>query len=167
MKEQKLINLLRLMMKNSRLSDRDMAKLLNVSQPTVTRMRTALETGGYIKSYTVVPDFGKMGYRVLAFTFSKLKSYPETKDAQELFRQACEWVNKRPNVIYAGDGQGLGGKDIVIISFHKDYDDYTRFIHNYAFEWGHIVSVFETFIVSVMSELTMKPLDLKYLGNDQ
>jgi DNA-binding Lrp family transcriptional regulator len=166
-KEQKLLFLLRSMLKNSRLSDRDMAKLLHISQPTVTRLRRSLETSGYVKSYTVVPDFAKMGYRVLAFTFSKLKSYPQPKDAQELFKRATEWAGKHPNVIYAADGQGLGGKDIVMISFHKDYDDYTKFIHSYAFEWGQIISIFETFITSTTSEFTMKPFDLKYLAYDE
>jgi DNA-binding Lrp family transcriptional regulator len=130
-------------------------------------MRTALEKEGFVRSYTAVPDFAKMGYRILAFTFSKLKVYPQSKDAQQLFEEASKWAAGRNNVIYAADGQGLGGKDIVMISFHKDYDDYTKFIHSYAFEWGHVVSVFETFIVSVVSELTLKPFDIKYLAYDQ
>lgn len=167
LKEQKLLLLLKSMIKNSRLSDRDMAKALHISQPTVTRLRKSLETSGYVKSYTVVPDFPKLGYRVLAFTFSKLKTYPQPKDAQELFQRAAEWVGKHPNVIYASDGQGLGGKDIVMVSFHKDYDDYTKFIHSYAFEWGQVISIFESFITSTTSELTMKPFDLKYLAYDE
>jgi len=39
MKEEKVLRLLRLMMKNSRLSDRELARTLGTSQPTVTRMR--------------------------------------------------------------------------------------------------------------------------------
>jgi len=54
-----------------------------------------------------------------------------------------------------------------MVSFHRDYDDYTKFIQSYAFEWGHLVDVFETFIVSLKSELTMKPFDLKYLGYEE
>ena len=165
MKEQRLLDLLKVMMKNSRLSDRELAKRMRVSQPTVSRIRTQLEKGGYIRSYTVVPEFGKVGYKIMAFTFSKVKTYPTAEEANEIVRKAAEWLSKCPNVIYAGDGQGLSGKDVAMISFHKDYDDYTKFMHRYAFEWGSIISTFESFIANTMSELTMKPFDLTYLAD--
>jgi DNA-binding Lrp family transcriptional regulator len=166
MKEEVLVNLLKVMLQNSRLSDREMAKLLNVSQPTVTRNRAILEKKGYIRTYTVIPDFKKMGYRLLAFTFSKLKGYPNAKDAIELVKQGAEWAQKRPNVIFASDGQGLGGIDIIMMSFHKDYDEYVEFMHDYSFEWGHALGNFETFLVGTSSELVMKPFDLRYLAKD-
>lgn len=167
MKKEAPLILLKTMMKNSRLSDRELARLMHVSQPTVSRLRGKLEKEGYVRSYTLVPDFAKMGYSIVAFTFSKLKAYPSPKEAMELHRTASEWANKHPNVVFAADGQGLGGKDVVMVSFHRDYDDYTRFIHAYAFDWSHIVSGFETFIVSLNSELTMKHFDLRYLADDE
>lgn len=56
MKEEKLIRLLREMLKNSKRSDREIAKSLEVSQPTVTRTRARLEKE-YLETYTVIPDF--------------------------------------------------------------------------------------------------------------
>jgi hypothetical protein len=38
-------------------------------------------------------------------------------------------------------------------------------MHRYAFEWGSIISTFESFIANTMSELTMKPFDLTYLAD--
>ena len=166
-KEEKRLSLLRLLMKNSRLSDRELTKRLQTSQPTISRMRHVLEKKGYIRSYTVAPDFGKMGYGILAFIFSKIRPHPQTSDAEKLVKQASEWVNKRPHVIYAGDGQGLGGKDMITVSIHTDYQDYVEFIHSFAFEWSHIISEFETFLVSLKSELIMKPFDMKYLAYDK
>lgn len=167
MQRKKVLRLLRLMIKNSRVSDRELAKLLQVSQPTVTRMRSRLEQEGYIKTYTVIPDFTKMGYQILAFTFSKLRSYPTTEEAINIVQRASDWVNNRPNVIFAADGQGLGGKDVIMISFHRNYGEFTDFIHSYAFEWGQFISTFDTFMVSMKSGLTMKPLDLRYLARDE
>jgi DNA-binding Lrp family transcriptional regulator len=40
-------------MKNSRRSDRELALVLGISQPTVTRLRTRLEKEGIIKEYTM------------------------------------------------------------------------------------------------------------------
>lgn len=167
MQKERVLRLLRLMIKNSRVSDRELARLLQVSQPTVTRMRGRLEKEGYIKTYTVIPDFTKMGYQILAFTFSKLRSYPTVDEAIDIVQRASEWVNNRPNVIFAADGQGLGGKDVIMISFHKNYGEYTDFMHSYAYEWGQFISTFDTFMVSIGSGLTMKPLDLRYLARDK
>ena len=61
------------LMKNCRRSDRELAKVLGVSQPTVTRAIHRLQEEGYIKEYTVIPDFSKLGYELMGFTFVKMK----------------------------------------------------------------------------------------------
>jgi DNA-binding Lrp family transcriptional regulator len=166
MSEQKLLRLLRELLKNSRRSDRDIAKLFGSSQPTVSRMRAQLDKKGYIKTFTVVPDFSKLGYEVLVFTFAKLKSYPSTEEAQKIVKHATEWVNKHPNVIFTADGEGLGA-DIAMISFHRNYSKYAEFMRNYAMDWGEIIGGFQSFIVSLDSGFKMKPFDLKYLSEDK
>ncbi len=166
MSEQKLLRLLRELLRNSRRSDREIAKLFGSSQPTVSRMRNQLDKKEYIKTYTVIPDFAKLGYEILAFTFAKLKYYPSTDQAKKIVQNAQEWVSKRPNVIFATDGEGLGS-DIMMISFHKNYSKYAEFMRTYAMEWGEIISGFQSFIVSLDSGFKMKPFDLKYLADDQ
>lgn len=164
MKQQKLLRLLKEMLKNSKRSDREIAKGLGVSQPTVTRTRAQLEKE-YIKTYTIVPDFAKLGYQILAFTFLKMKSYPSMEKADKTMQRAAKWANKYPNVIFAADGEGLG-KDIIIVSFHKDYSMYSDFMRTLAMDWGQTVTDFESFIVSIKSGIKMKPFDLKYLADD-
>ncbi|MGD8506437.1 MAG: winged helix-turn-helix transcriptional regulator [Candidatus Bathyarchaeota archaeon] len=167
MKEQNLLALLREMLKDSKKSDRETAKRLKVSQATITRTRNKLEKEGFIKTYTVVPDFTKLGYEILAFTFSKMKSYPTLEETQKIVQRAAKWVNKHPNVIFAADGEGLGGKDVIMISFHRNYSKYADFMRSYAMDWGQVISEFESFIVSLGSGYKMKPLDLKYLAEDK
>lgn len=109
------------MLINSKKSDREIAKHLGLSQATISRLRTRLEKEGYIKTYTIVPDFVKLGYEILAFTFIKMKSYPTPEEAQKMVQHGKEWVGKHSNVIFASDGEGLGGKDVIMISFHRNY----------------------------------------------
>lgn len=167
MTKKRLFEVLREILKNSRLSDRQIARRLACSQPTITRTRKHLEEQGYIKSYTVVPDFAKMGYQILAFTFFRMKSYPSAREAEEIVRRASEWVGNRNNVVFAADGQGLRGKDVVVMSFHKNYPEYADFMRSLAVDWSQMVTDFESFMVSIGTGYKMKPLDLKYLAYDE
>jgi Lrp/AsnC family transcriptional regulator for asnA, asnC and gidA len=63
------VKLISELMKNSRKSDRELARAIGVSQPTVTRLRGKLEKEGIIKEYTMIPDFKRLGYQIMAVTF--------------------------------------------------------------------------------------------------
>ena len=84
MKELKAIDykLLFELMKDSHRSDRQLAKALDVSQPTVTRRRTMLEAN-IIEGYTITPTFGKIGFELTAFTFTKSKQRKVGKEKDE------------------------------------------------------------------------------------
>jgi DNA-binding Lrp family transcriptional regulator len=52
-----MLKLVAELFRNSRKSDREMARKLGVSQPTVSRMRGKLESEGVIQEYTIIPDY--------------------------------------------------------------------------------------------------------------
>jgi DNA-binding Lrp family transcriptional regulator len=58
------------LIKDSRRSGRELADRIGVSQPTATRLRTKLENSGFIQEFTAIPNFRKIGYELLVFTFS-------------------------------------------------------------------------------------------------
>lgn len=164
MKAQKLLRLVSEMLKNSKKSDRELAGILGVSQPTVSRTRARIEKD-YIKTYTIIPDFKKLGYQIMAFTFAKMKPHPENSVAEEIVKKSKEWLAKRPNVIFGADGDGLG-KDLVLISLHKKYSAYADFRRSFALEWGNYLDSFESFLVSVGAGYKLRDFDLKYLADD-
>ena len=164
MKQQKLLRLVSEMLKNSKKSDRELAGILGVSQPTVSRTRARIEKE-YINTYTIIPDFKKLGYQIMAFTLAKMKSNPENSTLDKVMETSKEWVAKRPNVIFAADGEGFG-KDLILISFHKDYSAYAKFVRSFAMDWGSSLDNFESFLVSIGSGYTLRDFDLKYLADD-
>ncbi|UCC58191.1 MAG: Lrp/AsnC family transcriptional regulator [Candidatus Bathyarchaeum sp.] len=164
MKQEKLFRLVSEMLKNSKKSDRELAGILGVSQPTVSRTRARIEKE-YIKTYTIIPDFEKLGYQIMAFTFAKRKAYPGNEVAAEIAQKSKKWVDKRPNVIFGADGEGLG-KDIVLISFHKNYSAYAEFTRSFAMDMGTSLDNFESFLVSIGSGYKLRDFDLKYLADD-
>jgi DNA-binding Lrp family transcriptional regulator len=137
--------LLRELLENSKRSDRELAKLLKVSQPTITRTRHKLEKSDMIKDYTITPDFRKMGFELLAVTFIKMK--PEIR-SPKLLEAAKKYTEKFPNAVFAGIGEGLGMTS-VIISFHHNFTDYTHKWNQMRVDWKDYVLDIKSFIVSL------------------
>jgi DNA-binding Lrp family transcriptional regulator len=69
-------NMISELIRNSRLSDRELAKKLGVSQATASRRRAALDKQGLL-NYTANPDLKKLGFEILAFTLAKWNSNKE------------------------------------------------------------------------------------------
>ena len=162
MKEEKLVKLLKELIRNSRRSDRELAKTLKVSQPTVTRNRKLAES--YVRSYTIVPEFQKIGYEIFAITFAKAKTY-DKKEIETKLEAQKKWVMQHPNVFFASDGEGLG-KDAVILSLHKNYSKYADFMREFTVNFAEFISDVQSFIVSLKTGMIIKPFDLKYLAED-
>jgi DNA-binding Lrp family transcriptional regulator len=162
MKEEKIAKLLKELLRNSRRSDRELAKSLRVSQPTVTRSRRLAES--YIRSYTIVPDFRKIGYEILAITFAKAKTYDKSQ-AETKSELTRRWATQHSNVFFASEGEGLG-KDMVMFSLHKDYSKYADFMREYTVDFADFISDVQSFIISLKTGLIIKPFDLKYFAED-
>ena len=154
------------LMKNSKISDRELAKTVGVSQPTVSRRRTRLEKEGLL-DYTAIPDFRKLGFQIMAFSFSKWtpEALAELLDKEDFVRQVQRFFSRFPNVIFATTGgSGLGGMDSASISVHKDYNDYTKFMKEIKKEWGKNVAAFDSFIFSLGSDDVVRPITFKHIG---
>jgi len=150
--------LLRELLRNSKRSDRELAKVLKVSQPTVTRARHKLEREGVIQDYTIVPDFKKMGFEILALTFVKMRPdvlIGETKENTK------KYAAKFPNVVFAYSGKGLGMTG-VIISAHKNYTEYHRQLNMLRVDLKDITEDLQSFIIAI-GEGEYKRFSLTYL----
>jgi len=152
----KMRKLLFELLKDSKRSDREIAKILGVSQPTVSRTRERLVKEGVIKEFTVVPDFTKMGYELMAIT-SFSSNY-----SKELEEKAVKGTMSRPNVLFAANTMGAR-KNGVVISIHKNYSDYSRFIKDVRLEGGNDIEDWETLLITLKGFIP-KPLSLKSLA---
>ncbi len=164
MSKDRMMELLHELLKNSKRSDRDLARILGVSQPTVTRTRRKLEKTGYVKEYTVIPDLAKLGYEIAAFTFMNIIRYDERTG--EPFRQLAEkchkWAVEKPKILLGAAGDGLDGKNCMMISLHKDFTDYYQFISEFRGKWSSHMRDIESFLVSLKATM-IKPFSFRYL----
>jgi len=152
------LKLLSELMKNCRRSDRELAKIIGVSQPTVSRIRTRLEREGVIH-YNGVPDLGKLGYEIIAMTLGnwKRQQYPDTK-----VTKAQDFIAKHPSIIFVSTGRG-NNSDRVAISIHRNYSDYAIFMQEIRSEWGECMQITDSFLISLGSDNVLRPLSLRYI----
>jgi DNA-binding Lrp family transcriptional regulator len=146
------------LIKNSRITDRKLAKIVGVSQPTITRRRAKLEREKLLE-YTAIPNFRTLGFEILAFHFAhwKHETYPD-----ERMPKAKSFISKHPNIIFVSTGRGLG-MDRMFISLHKDYADYAKFMRELKGEWWKYMEKVDSFIVSLKSDKILRQLTFKHL----
>jgi DNA-binding Lrp family transcriptional regulator len=137
-----MLKLVSELFRNSRKSDREMARKLGVSQPTVSRMRGKLENEGIIKEYTIIPDFAKLGFELVAISFVKARI------RTDYIERAQKWVKNYPNIVLMGKAEGFG-KNSVIISLHKSYTDYSRFVSETQMHWAEDIETYDTILIAL------------------
>jgi DNA-binding Lrp family transcriptional regulator len=157
MKQEKLVKLLCELIKNSRRSDRDLAKILGFSQPSVSRLRKVLEKEAILQ-YTAIPDFSYLGFDLIVFTFYRLK-----EPLQPIMEKAAKWLMEQPNVVFSSEGQGMEA-DRVMISVHRDYADFSEFHQKFRKEMGLHLESFKTFLVSLRGHEISKLFTFKELA---
>lgn len=149
------------LLKNSKKSDRELAKILGGSQATISRMRHTLVKEGIIQEFTVIPNFAKLGYEIMAFTLARAKvtlSPSEQEKARKL-------VLEDPRVIFVASAEGMG-KNGVMISLHRNYSDFYDFMSDLRFKSEGYMEDVDTVLVSLTLPAIMKPLSLTYLAKD-
>ena len=158
------LKLLAELLKDSHRSDREIAKTLRVSQPTVTRKRKDVEKR-LTDGYTVIPKWKELGFEIVAINFVKHHvKFAKAEEREEAYSRVKEWMMKQRNVILAIEGQGMG-YDGVFVSFHKNYSEFAEFIKEHNSAFSDLLLDTQSFISSTSPKTTRKPFHLKYLAS--
>jgi DNA-binding Lrp family transcriptional regulator len=152
--ERKLLSEL---MKNSRRSDRELAKAIGTSQPTTTRLRNKLEKEGYIWDYTIIPNFGKIGYNIMAMNFIRFDSKVTDREIKVLKKEYADRMGKEPlGLVLFQRGNGLG-YDSVIVTFHQNFASYDAFWNNTRRNMSESIAEMNSFLINVEENNIMPP----------
>ena len=150
---------------NSRRSDRELARAIGVSQPTVSRMIKRLESEGVVNEYTMIPNFRKLGYNLCAFIFLRLKDLPP--EGIEKVREAVKESLSQSNFVILLLERGLGiGRDAVMVCLYKDYATYAQH-RNIIREFPYITaSDVDSFLVDLNDNLHYRSLTFTSVAKD-
>jgi DNA-binding Lrp family transcriptional regulator len=128
------------LLKNAKISDRQLAQKLNTSQSTVTRVRKRLEKT-VIKSYTALPNLSKLGINLGSFTFGKCG-----RSREEIMKCLEKLAEKDPRIIFAAEGEGMG-KSCIVASLHEDFSDHIKFIREFRSRCKGIKDAVDSFLI--------------------
>ncbi len=117
MLDEKSKQILEQLLKNSRLSFRDIAKKLNISAGTVITRVKQMEKANIIMGYSVILDHENMGYELTAVTEILVSKGKLLKVEKE--------ISKLQNVCAVYDV--TGETDAIVISKFKNRKDLSRF----------------------------------------
>ena len=133
------------LIKNSKKSDRDIAKKLKISQPTVTRIRKKLEKNA-IKTYTTIPVLPEIGINLISFNFARC-------DNPKINIETCldHIVKNNPQILFRTSGEGMG-KTCLIVALHKSYRGYVSFLTNVRAYCKGIKAHFDSFVAPTTRE---------------
>jgi len=149
------------MMGQCKRSDRELAKALHVSQPTVTRARRWLEQNGYINEYTLIPNFAKIGLELAAFTLIRLRTGSSAEKYEEAKKGIKAFVGKSPNAVMSLRGEGMGC-DAILVSLHKDFAEFTHFMRKLKME-ATGTEVVGSFLASLKDPNQYRSLTFKHI----
>jgi len=142
------------LLKNSKRSDRELARVLGMSQASVSRLRNKLVKDGLI--FTIIPDIVKMGFEILAISSFRSKSN------KEIAERAIGWTASKPYILFAARAEGMG-KNAVVISIHKDFTHLSNFLTEIRREGEGIIEDYDTLLISLKGFIA-KHFSLRYFA---
>jgi len=109
-------------------TDTQLAREIEVSQRTVTKLRNRFEAEGLICS-AVMPDLGKLGFRMLVFDHAKLNLHLPEKQRMEILNLLA---GIKPPIFMA-----IGGDDVAALTAYEDFETYRRCMNSFSEIYKH------------------------------
>jgi DNA-binding Lrp family transcriptional regulator len=152
------------LMKNSRRSDRELAEALGVSQPTISRTIKKLEKEGYIKEYTIIPDFSKLGYEIMGITSIAVHEQPQKEGFKEIRKMTAEVEKSHPHASLMAVNGINHNKNRLFITFYENYSAYAEAMKlTKQLPFADVDSI-ESFLVSLNDETNYRLLSLSAIA---
>lgn len=164
--KQTTTSIIKELIRDSTKSERQISKIIGVSQPTVSRIKKSLLDQKIIQELIAIPNFDKIGYELMAINFVKIKAaLAPDEERKQNFQNVQKWMSEQPNVIFCSYCKGLDS-DSFFISVHKNYPEFDEFIKNHNNEMGHLLAQVKSSLVNLKENQTIKPFNFKYLAEN-
>ena len=146
---------LKLLIKNGRIPDADIARSLNITPQAVGKIRRKLESNGIIKGYSTIVDYEKLGIHVLAIALFKF-----TQESRRMLRE--EDIDERIKGPHIIDFYRVPEGDVTHIVTYgfRSLEELDHYFHILQTERGHISEIKKLYILSAKSLRKNSPREL-------
>ena len=152
------------LLKDSHRSDRELARAVGVSQPTLSRTRDKLEKQRIIKEYTIIPDYLQLGLTLMSITFTKMRGPLSRELLDDLQKRARETMIDHPSALILGN-TGMGcNADYVAIAFHRDYSEYSEYMRDIREFLSVNIDETQSFVIDLLDKNQLQPLSFYHLA---
>ncbi len=152
------------LLKNSHRSDRELARAVGVSQPTISRIKEKLEKQETIKEYTIIPDYLQLGFELMSMTFTKMKGPLSKEILDDLKKRVRNTMSGHPSALILGN-TGIGcNADYVAIAFHRTYGEYSEFMKDIKGFPNVNINETKSFIIDLNEKDQAQPLSFQHLA---
>lgn len=148
------IEILEIIQQNGRVTNKELANMVNLSPAPCWRRMQALEQKGYIKNYTALLDHERIGLSITAFAHVSLDDHHE-KTVRSFDKAMTEWSEVQE--CHATSG----GYDYLLKIIAVDMKSYNNFMYEKLLKLKAIRSVNTSF--SMMQKKVSTHLPLSHL----
>jgi DNA-binding Lrp family transcriptional regulator len=128
-------------------------------------MLTKLEKEGVIREYTMIPDFGKLGFQLMSLVTTKELEMIKKNETPEAWRAAREAAKRAPVPFLFVLSTKPSEADTTACALHESYPDYTTYVKGVkANPLVHMESV-KGFIAKTDLKEHFIPLTLSVVAN--
>lgn len=153
------------LMKNSRRSDRELAKVIGVSQPTITRTMNKLEEKGVIQEYTMIPNLRMLGYTIMGATRFALTEAP-VADRAKARKTLIGTEEDKPHAVPIAVKGHCQGRDHLFVNFYRDYSEYTQGMNDLKRVPLINVDNIDTFLVDLTDKTNYRILSMSAVATN-
>ncbi len=144
-------NILKLIQKQGRISNKELAKEVNLSPAACWRRMQTLEQKGYIRRYTALLNHEKLGLNITAFAHISLENHHETT-VKSFDKAIANWQEVQECHATSGDS------DYLLKIITKDMHSYNNFMYDKLLKLKAIRSVNTSFSMQQKKLSTELPL---------
>ena len=126
-----------------------------------------MEKDRLIDSYTAIPNFAKLGFEIMAFSFYSWRleaTQKLTQNREAVTRKFHTFLEDHKNIIFTSNGRGFG-MERMMFSVHKSYADYVKLMRAVNIEWGDYLSGINSFIVSLQEDVVGRKLSFEHFAD--
>jgi Lrp/AsnC family leucine-responsive transcriptional regulator len=145
--------ILRLLQRDSRLTVKELASLINLSPSPTFERQKRLEREGYIKRYSAVTDAHKLGNHVIVLCNIRLKQH--THQLIQQFMDAVQSIDKITECYNT-----TGDYDFQIKVYARDMKDYQDFMLNTLGNIDCIGSLHSIIVIGEIKDSRVIPVSL-------